>query len=58
MYFRNIKLPSRPADTSTSAVQLRVPIGILDVEEVGAGLGTGWFRLILQEVDHHSDNGW
>jgi len=27
-----------------TAVQLRVPIGILELEKVGAGLGTGLIR--------------
>jgi len=27
-----------------TAVQLQVPMGILDLEEVGAGLGTGLIR--------------
>jgi len=35
-----------------------VPIGILGFEEVGAELETGLFRLMLQEVDQHSENSW
>jgi len=37
-----------------SAAQLRIPIGILDLEEVGARLGTGLFHLMLQEVKLHT----
>jgi len=33
-----------------SVVQLRIPISILDLEEGGAELGTGLFRLMLHEV--------
>jgi len=41
-----------------TAVQLRFPIGILDLEEVGARLGTGLFRLMLHKVAQHPGNGW
>jgi len=37
--FSSLKLPSRPTE-----VQLLVPMGILDLEEMGAGLGTGLIR--------------
>jgi len=41
-----------------TAVQLRVPIGILDLGEVGAELGTELIRLMLLEVAQHPGNGW
>jgi len=41
-----------------SVVQLRVSIALLDLEELGAGLGMGLFRLMLQEVAQHPGNGW
>jgi len=37
---------------------LRIPICILDLEEVGAESRTGLIRLMLQEVAHHLGNGW
>jgi len=42
----------------STAVQLRVPMGIWDLEEVGAGLGTGLFRLVPHEVAQDPGNGW
>jgi len=39
MYISSLKHPSR-----ATQVQLRVPIGILDLDKVGAGLGTGLIR--------------
>jgi len=33
-------------------------MGILDLEEVWAGLGTGLFRLMLHEFAQHPGNGW
>jgi len=41
-----------------TAVQLQLPISILNLEEVGAGLGAGLFRLMLHEVAQHPGNGW
>jgi len=41
-----------------SAGQLRIPIGILDLEDVGAGLETGLFRLMLHKVAQHPGNAW
>jgi len=41
-----------------TAVQLRVPMGIWDLEEVGTGLGTGLFRLVPHEVAQDPGNGW
>jgi len=35
----------------------KISIGILDLEEVGAGLGTGVFRLMLLKVAQHPGNG-
>jgi len=43
---------------ASSAVQLRIPIGILDLEEVEAELGTELFRLMLHEVSQYPGNGW
>jgi len=41
-----------------SAALFRIPKGLLDLEEMGAGLRTGLFRLMLQEVAQHPGNGW
>jgi len=33
-------------------------LGILELQEVGAGLGTGLFRLKLHDVAQRPGNGW
>jgi len=41
-----------------SVVQIRIPTGILHLEEVEFGLGTGLFGLMLHIVAQHPGNGW